>query len=293
MEDDNLMARIKITADSTVDLPPELLEQYNISTMSLDVLLGDDVRRDGIDITPEDIYSFVEKTGKLPKTSAINAERYTEFFNKYLADYDYVIHFSLSSGISMTHNGARMAAEDLGGRVKVLDSLALSTGTALLAIDAAEQVAKGVLDADAIFARAQSRIGAVQTSFVIDKLEYLYKGGRCNMLSLLGANLLKIKPSIVMKDGKLAVGKKFRGKYWAVVNEYVDYILDLFNTPDLTRVFVTHTAVDPEIVQAVKDRLAERFPFCEILETVAGSTITAHCGPGTLGILYLNDGTQA
>jgi DegV family protein with EDD domain len=163
---------------------------------------------------------------------------------------------------------------------------------ALLAIDAAEQIAQGK-SADEIFERAQTRVPGVQTSFIVDKLDYLHKGGRCSTLTLLGANLLKIKPTIVMKDGKLTVGKKFRGKLWSTVDAYVDHILDTFDTPDNTRVFVTHTEIEPEIVDAVKNRLKERSSFAEILETTAGSTITAHCGKGTLGILYFNDGGKA
>lgn len=283
--------KIKITGDSTLDLSKELLEKYQISLMPLEVTLGDDTFLDGVNITREDIYNFEKKTGKLPKTAARSAFVYKEFFESFLAQgYDAVIHFNISSLLSASHQSTYQAAQELTN-VYAIDTLALSTGSSLLALYASELAQEGKT-AQEIVDLVEKRKPYIQTSFIIDTLNYLYKGGRCSKLQLLGANLLKIKPTIVMKNGRLDVGKKFRGPMAKVVTEYVKNILDSYNTPDLTRVFITHTDAPAEVVQEVKNILTERFNFKEILETTAGATVTSHCGKGTLGILYLNDGQQ-
>lgn len=279
--------KIKITGDSTLDLSPELLERYNISLMPLEVNLGSDTFLDGVNITRQDIYDFESKTGKLPKTAARNAVIYKDFFKKFLNEGYEVIHFSISSHLSASNQSANVAAKELKG-VYVIDTLALSTGSALLALYAHDLIQEGKSGqeiADAV----NARVPHVQTSFIIDTLNYLYKGGRCSKLQLLGANLLKIKPTIIMKDGKLDVGKKFRGPILKVVLWYVKDILDMFNTPDTKRVFITHTDAPKEVVDSVRTILKKEFGFSEILETTAGSTVTSHCGKGTLGILYIND----
>ena len=281
--------KIKITGDSTLDLSKELLEKYKISLMPLEVSLGEDTYLDGVNITREDIYNFEKQTGKLPKTAARSAYVYKEFFESFLNQgYDAVIHFNISSLISASHQSASQAAKDLNN-VYAIDTLALSTGSSLLALYAWELAQEGK-GAEEIIELVKNRIPYVQTSFIIDTLNYLYKGGRCSKLQLLGANLLKIKPTIIMKNGKLDVGKKFKGPMHKVIIEYVNHILDSYNTPDLSRVFITHTDAPDEIVQEVKNILKEKFAFKEILETTAGATITSHCGRGTLGILYINDG---
>jgi DegV family protein with EDD domain len=281
--------KIKITGDSTLDLSKELQEKYDISLMPLEVTLGEDTFYDGVDITREDIYNFEKQTGKLPKTAARSAYVYKEFFESFLNQgYDAVIHFNISSFLSGSNQSATQAAQELNN-VYPIDTLALSTGSSLLAIYAWELAQEGKT-AQEIVEAVNKRISYVQTSFIIDTLNYLYKGGRCSKLQLLGANLLKIKPTIIMKNGKLDVGKKFKGPMANVIKEYVNYILDTFNTPDLTRVFITHTDAPADIVKEVKSILKDKFKFKEILETTAGATVTAHCGKGTLGILYFNDG---
>lgn len=281
--------KIKITSDSTVDIPAELREKYGISVMPLQVLLGSELFSDGVDVDPPKIYDYVARTGELPKTTARNAEEYKAFFRSQLDEgYDAVIHYALSSGCSATCGEAKRAAEDMDG-IYVVDSLALSTGTALLAIDGAEQAALGA-SAETIVGRSLARVPCVQTSFIIDELNYLHKGGRCSRVAMFGANLLKIKPTIEMHDGKLDVAKKYRGSLINLVPKYIDSIFEEYPTPDLKRIFVTHTAMDDAIVQEAIRAVKARFPFEEVIETVAGSTISSHCGPGTIGILYLNDG---
>ncbi|HEY8390952.1 MAG TPA: DegV family protein [Clostridia bacterium] len=280
--------KIKITGDSTLDLSPELLEKYNISLMPLEVNLGSDTYLDGVNITRQDIYDYEKNTGKLPKTAARSAQVYKEFFEQFLNEGYEVIHFSISSFLSSSNQSANMAANELKG-VYVIDTLALSTGSALLALYAYDLAQEGKT-AQEIVDAVNARIPHVQTSFIIDTLNYLYKGGRCSKLQLFGANLLKIKPTIIMKDGKLDVGKKFRGPMLKVVQGYVQDILETFNTPDTKRVFITHTDAPQEVVDAVRNMLKEKFDFAQILETKAGSTVTSHCGKGTLGILYINDG---
>jgi DegV family protein with EDD domain len=281
--------KIKITGDSTLDLSKELLEKYEISLMPLEVSLGEDTFLDGVDITREDIYNYEKQTGKLPKTAARSSYVYKEFFESFLNQgYDAVIHFNISSLLSASHQSASQAANDLNN-VYAIDTLALSTGSSLLALYACEFAQEGK-DAEEIVELVKKRIPYVQTSFIIDTLNYLYKGGRCSKLQLLGANLLKIKPTILMKNGKLDVGKKFKGSMTKVILDYVNHILDSYNTPDLSRVFITHTDASDEVVQEVKNILKEKYAFREVLETKAGATVTSHCGKGTLGILYLNDG---
>lgn len=281
--------KIKITSDSTCDLTPELYAKYDITNMPLRVMLGDEEFSDGVDINPPKIYDFVAKTSLLPKTAARNAAEYEEFFAKQLEQADCVIHYGLSSEMSASCNEAKKAAQLFNGKVFVVDTLALSTGSALFAIDAVECVQKGMTPEE-IVARSESRVDANQTSFIIDKLDYLFKGGRCSRLQMLGSNILKIKPSILMKKGALHVGDKYRGRLAVSVAAYVNQTLKTFHTPDLTRIFVTHTQMDQEIVDSVMKQIAEQFPFKEIIDTTAGSTITSHCGPGTIGILYFNDG---
>lgn len=278
--------KIKITGDSTLDLTPELLAKYNISLVSLEVTLGTDSFLDGVNITREDIYAYEKRTGNLPKTAARSAEVYKEFFESFTSQGYAVIHFSISSKISASNQSAVQAASQLSN-VYVIDTLALSTGSALLALYACELAGRPGADAKAVYETVSKRVPDVQTSFIIDTLHYLHKGGRCTKLQLLGANLFKIKPTILMKDGQLDVGVKFRGPMHKVILNYVDGILDKFNIPDTSRVFVTHTDTPAEIVAMVKQRLVE-FGFQEILETTAGSTVTSHCGKGTLGILYIN-----
>ena len=282
--------KIKITVDSTADLTSELCEKYDITVIPLCVNLDEEVYFDGVNITPDMIYKYVTKNKKLPKTSAVNSEKYREEFTKIFADgYDAIIHFNLSSEMSITHQNAKMLLEDFKN-LFVIDSQTLSTATALQALYACELAKQEKYTAEEIVAKIEARKQYAQASFVLDKLEYLYRGGRCNALVLFGANLLKIKPSIEVHDGKMGVGKKYFGKFENCVEKYVRDILEKYPNPDTTRVFVTHTKIDNKIVDLVKDYLKQNSKFEEIIETTAGSTITSHCGSNTIGVLFYTDG---
>lgn len=280
--------KIKITADSTIDLSKELLEKFGIETIAFSINVGEETYLDGINLQASEIYDLVDKTGELPKTSAINEESYNELFKKYTDQGYGVIHFNLSSKISLTHSNAKRAAENFDN-VYVIDSLSLSTGTALLALYACELRDQNV-GIKEIVEKVTARIDKVQASFIINKLTYLHKGGRCSSLQLLGANLLKIKPCIEVKDGKMGMARKYRGNMEKIADTYVRETLETFSKPDLTRVFVTHTDCEPEIIEAVKVAVKKYGNFKEILETKAGCTITSHCGKNTIGVLYINDG---
>lgn len=278
--------KIALSSESTCDLPKELLEKYNINIIPYSIILGDDIVEDD-ETVPAKIYEFVEKTKKLPKTSAINEATYKEYFKKLLLNHDAVIHIGLSSGLSCSNSNSVKAAESLKN-VYVIDSLSLSTGIALLCIYARDLIDAGEKP-EIIAEKLRTRVPNIQASFVVERLDYLYKGGRCNKLALFGANLLKIRPQIIVNDGCMSPGKKFRGKMESVVEKYCEETLEEFNTPDKKIAFVTHTSATPEMVARAKKAL-ENAGFETIYDTVAGGTITSHCGEHVLGILYFNDG---
>ena len=278
--------KIAITTETTVDLTPDLLEKFDIKTIPIFVRLGDEELPDG-SFPCSQIFDFVKKTKQLPKTSAINSEIYKEFFAEILKDYDAIIHLGLSSGISSTCINAKKAAEEFEN-VFVIDTLSLSTGVALNCIYVRKLINEG-LEPKEIVEKCEARIPFNQTSFVLQEHNYLYKGGRCNSLQLLGSNLLKIKPQIVMENGKMRSNKKFKGTGEALYLKYVEATLEEFHTPDLDTVFITYTTCPDEIVEKIKFALAER-GFKNIYVTHAGGTITSYCGQGCLGILYYNDG---
>ena len=276
--------KIAITAESTIDLPHELLEKYDIKTLPFTVILGDKDYKDG-EITSADIFKFVEENKILPKTSAINEAQYTEFFESVLKDYDAVVHFCLSSQISSACNNAKLAADNLKN-VYVVDTKSLSTGIALLAIYARELAESGK-SAEEIYELCEKRTKDVQASFVVKKLDYLHKGGRCSSVALLGANLLSIRPEIVLNDGKMISAKKYLGKMEKVIEKYCKDVLAENQNPDKKYAFVTYTTASEEMVSIAKSALTEA-GFETIYETTAGATITSHCGENTLGILFLN-----
>lgn len=276
--------KIAITAESTIDLTKELLEMYDIKTMPFTVILGDNEYKDG-EITSADIFNFVEENKILPKTSAINEAQYTEFFENILKDYDAVVHFCLSSGISSACNNAKLAESNLKN-VYVVDTKSLSTGIALLAIYARELAVEGKR-AEEIKTLCEERTKDVQASFVVKKLDYLHKGGRCSSVALLGANLLSIRPEIVLSDGKMISAKKYMGKMEKVIEKYCKDVIADNPNPDKKYAFVTYTTASEEMVNIAKSALTNA-GFETIYETTAGATITSHCGENTLGILFLN-----
>lgn len=280
---------VKITTDSTADLNADF-EKYDIGVLPLNVILDGESHLDGVSITPDDIYAKYNEKKILPKTAARSPEDFKEFFERYTANGDEVVHINISSKISMTHENAVKAASELKG-VYVVDSLSLSSGTGLLVLYACELAAKG-LSGKEIAELVGKRAPSVQASFVVDTMEYLHKGGRCSSLVRIAATVLKIKPTILLKDGEMGVGKKYMGSFDKIITKYVEATLAEFNTPDLKRIFITHTSASPETVNKVREKIKELAPFAEIKETIASSTITSHCGKGTLGILYINDGDK-
>ena len=281
--------KIKISADSTCDLSKELIEQNNISIMPLSVSLGDKSCLDGVTIVPQDIYDYYATTKKLPKSGARSVADYSDFFKGLLAEgYDAVVHFTISADMSASYNNADLAARELDN-VFVVDSRQLSTGIGLLVLDACDMVAIGMSASD-IAARANSRTAATRSSFIVDTLEFLYKGGRCSALALLGANLLQIKPCLEVKGGLIGVSSKPMGRYRRCVAKYCENIKNGITNPDKKRCFVTHTKMDDGITEEVIATVKSWGIFDEVLETTAGCTVTTHCGANTIGILYINDG---
>lgn len=276
---------IIISSDSTCDLSAELRERYNVSIIPLGVTLGDKTYFDGVDIVPDDIYAHHTKTGELPKTTAANVGDCIDYFKPFADAGKTVIHLALSAEFSSTYNNACLAASEFEN-IYVVDSRNLSTGNGLLVIAAAEMAQSG-MEAAEIVEKLNALAPCVDASFVIDKLDYLHKGGRCSALAMLGANVLKLKPCIEVKNGKMGVGKKYRGKYSAVLKEYVAERLADTENIDLDRVFVTHAGVDSEIVNAVVEQVKEIAPFKEVFMTRAGCTISSHCGADTLGVLFV------
>ena len=279
------MSNIVISSDSTCDLGAQLIEKYNISILPLCVTLGDKSFRDGIDITPDEIYEHHSKTGELPKTTAANVDEYINYFKQFTDEGKTVIHFSLSSEMSSTYNNGRLSALEFEN-VYVIDSKNLSTGEGLLVLAAAEMAQSG-MEAEEIVKNIEELVPCVDASFVIDNLEYLHKGGRCSAVAMLGANLLKLKPCIEVKTGAMGVGKKYRGRYADVLKEYVKERIGDGSDIDLSRVFVTHAGCAEEIVNAVVETVKETVDFKEVLCTRAGCTISSHCGANTLGVLFI------
>ena len=277
--------KIRITSDSTCDLN-HLVEERSIGIMSLQVNLGDKAYRDGVDITPEQIFAFVAETGVLPKTAAPSIGEYEEFFEKELKGYDALIHFNISSKSSGSHNFAKNAAESFKGKVFVVDSKALSTGQGLLVLKACDMRDEGK-SAEEIVAAVEEIRDRVNTSFVPDNLDYLHKGGRVSGMIKTVAGVFKIHPQILMEDGQLVPGKKYKGKMSVLIKQYIDDLKEAYPDYDKSRCFVTHSTAERELVEAAIAKVKETFEFDEIIETVAGSIITSHCGKGTLGVLFV------
>lgn len=274
---------IKLISDSTCDLTPELLERYDITLAPLYVTQDGVTRRDGVDIHPQDIFDHVAAGGSLPSTSAVNIADYQELFSKYAQEYEAVIHFNIGQGFSACHQNAVIAAEDFDN-VYVVDTRNLTMGQGLLVVEAAEAARRGMAAQD-IVEMMNSLIDKVATTFVVDRLDYLAKGGRCSSVVALGANLLKLKPCIVLSDGKMAVGKKYRGVFDKVL---LDYVRDQLGPGDYRRDWcvIVHAACKPETVAAVQ-AVVDEYGFDEVIVGEAGCTISSHCGPNTLGVLFL------
>lgn len=278
--------KVKLIADSTCDLSQEIIEKYDITVLPLYVSMHDKMMRDGIEVNADEIYGYVEETGKLPTTSAANVGDFTETFENWRNQGYEIVQFCISSGFSSTYHNACIAAEEVGG-VYVVDSKNLSTGHGLVVLHGAELAEKG-LSAKEIADSCNRMVDKVEASFVVDSIDYLRKGGRCSALAAFGANLLNLKPCIEVIDGGMKPGKKYRGNINKVILNYVNERLSGRDDIDNHRIFITHTKCDPEIVEIVRNKIMEIKPdFEEILETTAGCTVTTHCGANTLGILFV------
>ena len=277
--------KVIIASDSTTDLGTELAEKNSVVVLPLGITLGDKTYQDGVDITPDDIYAHYEKTGQLPKTSAANIADFTDFFEKLTADGSSVVMFTISSEMSSTFSNARLAAEDFDD-VYVVDTKNLSTGGGLLVLSACDMRDDGK-SAKEIADECEAIAQKIDASFVIDNLEFLHKGGRCSALTALGANLLQIKPCISVRNGKMGIERKYRGKFPVVLEKYIaDQIGDASDI-ELDLIFVTHAGCDEELCNQCVEQVKAIAPFKEVLLTRAGCSVSSHCGRNTLGVLFI------
>ena len=276
---------VMITADSTVDLSPELIARYNIRIIPLTITLGDDVFPDGQGFTPLDMYARYRQDGTLPKTSAPGVQELLEYFTPFVDEGYEIVHLDISAELSNTFNAACLAAAELEG-VYPVDSRMLSTGVGLLAIEAAECRDRG-MSAKEIAEHLESLTDKVSTSFVLDTLEFMRKGGRCSGVAALAANLLQLKPALEMKDGKLGVYKKYRG---SIEHVYKQYITERLKGKNVCpgHVFLTESGeIEPAVIEELV-KLVYALSGCkEVHHTLAGCTVSTHCGPKTLGVLFI------
>lgn len=279
---------VKIIADSTCDLSEELLNRYDVSILPLHILMGDRECEDGSEVTTDEIYQWADANKTTPKTSAPSLEKAMKLFEPFLGQGKQLVCFSISEEMSTSANVMRLAAEELGAadRVFVVDSGNLSTGIGLLVIEAAILARQGKC-AEEIAAKMEERKPLVRASFVVDTLTYLHRGGRCSGLAAMAGGVLKLHPRIAVENGKMLPGKKYRGKIAAVIMDYVKDMEESLKKAQPDRVFITHSGCDEEQIQAVQNYLEGLQHFDEILVTRAGGVISSHCGPGTLGVLFM------
>ena len=277
--------KVKITSDSTCDLSSELVKKYNIDIIPLHLTCLEKVFTDGVDITPAQLFEMT-KDGATCATSAVSPQEYHDFFSELLKEHESIVHFTISSSMSCCYQNACLAAEDLGN-IYVIDSENLSTGIGLLVLRACE-LAQAGMDAADIKTSIDEMRGLVDASFVLDTLEYLRRGGRCSAIAALGANLLKLKPCIQVGGGSMSPGKKYSG---ALKGAFLRYVKDRLAEPDKiddSRIFITDSGVSDDIRSAVEEAVLACIPFKEVYHTQAGCTVSSHCGPNTLGILFMH-----
>ncbi|MDR2168067.1 MAG: DegV family protein [Clostridiales bacterium] len=278
---------IKLIADSTCDLPQELVDKYNVRIVPLSISKGGQALKDGVEIGPADIFEFMDAGLGICSTSAVNVAEYTRVYEEERGKCDAIIHFVISSEMSSGYQNARVAAEDFDN-IHIIDSRNLSMAIGHLVVDAAELAAEGKTP-DEIVGKINEIIPLLDAGFVIDTLTYLHKGGRCTSIQALVSNVLNVKPSIVVANGKMTVGKKYRGKLEVVLRKYIDDKLSLHENIDTRRIFIadTMTAENRPLMEAAKAQIAKTLPSAEIYETKAGGTISCHCGPNTFGIFLI------
>ncbi len=278
---------IKITTDSTCDLPQDLINKFNIPKIPLYIIFGETTYEDGIDIQSDDIYDYVEKTKELPKTAARSAYDYVEFFKPFVEEGQTVIHIGLSSELSSSFRNAQLASEEFEkGKVFVVDSKSLCCGVGLLVLSAIEKTQQGKT-AKEIIAEISLEVEKQQTSFVVDKLDYLHKGGRVSRFSFSIGSMMKIKPRLQMIDGKIINTGKDMGPLKGVLKKYIDATLQKFPSIDKKRCFIVGTKMNDEMFDEMVEYLESKNIFKEVIRAKAGCTITSHCGENTFGIMYI------
>lgn len=279
---------IRIVSDSTCDLSKEITDKYGIVIVPLYVRLGNEEKKDGIDITPEEIYKWSDKTGETPKTAAPSVSDYMSVFGENKDD-EYIV-FTISSSMSASNNNCRLAAEELEieDRVKIIDSANLSTGIGLLVMEAVDLVNEGKNLSD-IAEYIEEIKGRVRASFIIETLTFLHRGGRCSGIAALLGNTLKLHPKIVVEGGAMKPTKKYRGSADKCIMNYVKDMGNELMKAKKDRVFITHSGCDREKVEEVRSFLEKLGIFLDIVETRAGSVVSSHCGPGTMGVLFISE----
>lgn len=277
---------IRITSDSTCDLSPDYLQAHRVELLPLYTMKGGETFRDGVDIHPQDIFDHVAAGGDLCSTAANNVSDYQELFARLLPECDAIIHIDISADFSSCYQNACVAASELPN-VYVVDSRNLSSGHGHIVCEAVNMAEEGKLSPQEIVDRLNELTSRVEASFLLDRLDYMVKGGRCSMVVALGANLLHLKPCIEVIDGKMKVVKKYRGSYEKCILNYVRDRLQNRDNLVYERIFITHTPVADGLVDKVRAAIQECAPFTDIIETQAGCTVSCHCGPGTLGILFI------
>lgn len=279
------MPTIHITCDSTCDLTDALYEHFRAKPIPMGVSLGDDFRRDGVNVCPQDLYDYAAATGQLPKTSAISVGEYEEVFRPLTADGSAVIHINLSSELSASHQNACLAAQ-MVGNVYPVDSRSLSSGSGHLVLIARQLADEGKSPQEIVKALEEAR-QKLDVSFVLQTLEYLHMGGRCSGVAAFGANIMKLRPEIEVVGGKMQVGRKYRGTMEKTVLAYIRGRLEGRTDVDCDRIFITHSGVPQDIEDKAVALVRQLHPFKEVIVTSAGCTISSHCGPNCLGVLFL------
>ena len=279
--------KVILTADSTCDLSRELKEQYDVSYYPYHIILDGKDYLDNVDITPTDIFQAYYDKKILPKTAAINIGEYIDFFRQFTEQGYEVVHINLGGALSSSHKNAVLAASELEG-VYPVDSCNLSTGTGHLVIQARKLIEQG-LSGEETAAKLREMTSKVHSSFILDTLKFMAAGGRCSSVVALGANFLNLKPCINVNnaDGSMSVGKKYRGKLDKVLEQYVEETLSKYDNIDDERIFITHSGIDKSYAELVRKTIEKVHPFKEYHETIASCTISCHCGPNTLGILFM------
>ena len=287
LEEISVNKKVIISSDSTCDLPAEFLEKYSIVTVPLHITLGGNTYDDLVDIKPDDIYAHFDKTGELPKTSAVNMQEYIDKFKPFVDDGCEIVHVNIGSALSTSHQQCKLAAKELGN-VYAVDSCSLSTGTGLLVLEAVEMAEKGMSGAE-IAEKLSKMTDNIRCSFIVDKLDYLRAGGRCSAVAMMGANLLSIKPCIEVhnEDGSMSMGKKYRGKLSKVLNQYVNDKISECSSVGKKRAFVTHAGISDETLNELMSLVKGMNCFDEVIPARASCTISSHCGPQTMGLIFL------